>query len=101
MTPEEAKALAAGYPEEIHFIGGPYCGAILKPGVEMITDVHRTMDQEQTVIPDGDLPINFFPADEDNIVLKGPLGYAWYRRGEDLRWTFLGWANVDDEQDVE
>ena len=98
MTPEEAKALAAGYPQEMNFLGGPYDGTILRPHIESITDVHRQL--EISNIPHSDLPVNFFPVNEAEIVLKGPSGYVWYKRDEEYRWVFVGWADVEGEEDV-
>lgn len=99
MSPEEAKSLAKGYPQEMHFLGGPYDGTILRPHIESITDVHRQLDH--ALIPLSDLPINFFPVNEGEIVLKGPAGFVWYKRDEQHRWVFVGWAEVEGETEVE
>lgn len=104
MTPEEeararAREIAQGYPEEIHFIGGPYCGSILRPHVELITDVHRQMDIAQ--IPHSILAPNFFPATPHTVVLSGALGHAVYELGEDLRWTFQGYVSEDGGDESE
>jgi hypothetical protein len=88
ISPEEARELIKGYPEELHLVGGPYCGAYLLPRKEQIWDVHRQMGNTESPIPWEALPTNFFPISEHSVVFHGPHGDALYIRGDDLRWSF-------------
>jgi hypothetical protein len=94
MTPDDARETIKHYPEAIHFVGGPYCGSILYPKDEVITDVHRSLELKE--IPDGELPTNFVPYNEFSVILHGRQGYALYIwREEWLQWTFETFVEVE------
>lgn len=90
------REIVSHYPQEIHFIGGPYCGAILEPHNELIHDVHRRDFKDHWNVPVQDLPSNFFPVDVDRLVLAGPSGMALYVLDElERRWSFREMVDAD------
>jgi hypothetical protein len=95
ITPEEARALIEKYPEELHLVGGPYCGAYLIPRKEQIWDVHRQMGDTNSPIPWEALPQNFFPISEHSVVFRGPHGDALYVLDEQHRWSFAELVDIE------
>jgi hypothetical protein len=95
ITPDEAQALIETYPEELHLVGGPYCGAYLLPKKEVIWDVHRQMGDTSSPIPWEPLPVNFFPISEHSVVFRGAHGDALYIRNDQLRWSFAELVEIE------
>jgi hypothetical protein len=96
ITPEEARALIEKYPEELHLVGGPYCGAYLLPKKEQIWDVHRQMNVNSP-IPWEPLPANFFPISEHSVVFRGAHGDALYVLNDQRRWTFAELVELESD----
>lgn len=82
-------------PERIEMRGGPYCGAILLPTEEYITDVQR-QNGEPFMVGPGKLPFHFQPLEDGTIVLHGQAGIAQYgptefgTGQEHETWDFMG-----------
>lgn len=92
---ERAHSIRADYPEEMHFVGGPYCGAFLYPHEEKISDVFT---HGKGTTPRG-LPWTFMPVEHDMVVMIGPFGNAVHRQRDERYWDFVGWYETDEIQD--
>lgn len=95
MNEEELAELLARLPDEIHLIGGPYCGLYLHPHSECIHDVHR--DANEGIIPPGSLPTSWSPLGWNCIVMNGPFGHCMYLMESESRWIFKAFVEIDEE----
>lgn len=92
--------LRMGYPEKIEFLMGPYCGNVLYPHQELMTDVHRIElgDAEGSSFTEmrfSRTPWNFLPIDTDRLVLVGHLGSCLYVEDEITKvWSFQEYVEV-------
>lgn len=75
------------WPQEMHMVGGPYCGTYLHPHSECVHTVELgALSEFPTLLPDVFIP----GADGETVALQGRLGIALHRRvGSDRIWQFV------------
>lgn len=92
MTEEQLADLMAGLPEEIHFVGGPYCGFFLHPQLECLHDVQTESG--------SDMPLEYRPASWSPIALNalvvhGPFGSQLYVMESESHWRYRPfWGDI-------
>lgn len=97
MNEDQLEQLVAVLPDEMHFVGGPYCGFYLHPHYACVHDVHLETDEESELVPAEYRPSSWSPVAMNMVMVAGPLGSCLYLMESERAWRFHSYWSGEPE----